>query len=79
MTKGERDAVYSLKNDNSIIVKETDKGSGTERTTLKSQKTNSMIRMFIRNLQEMWKVLMRKSSKLSSKKSEIGKILATTH
>ena len=27
MTKGERDAIYSLKNDNSIIIKETDKGS----------------------------------------------------
>ena len=27
MTKGERDAVYSLKNDNSIIIKEADKGS----------------------------------------------------
>ena len=27
LTKGERDAVYSLKNDNSIIIKEADKGS----------------------------------------------------
>ena len=27
MTKGERDAIYSLKNDNSIIIKEADKGS----------------------------------------------------
>ena len=35
--------------------------------------------MFIRNLQEMRKVLLRKSSKLSSKKSGIGEILATTH
>ena len=26
-TKGKRDAVYSLKNDNSIIIKEADKGS----------------------------------------------------
>ena len=38
LTKGERDAIYSLKNDSSIIIKETDKGSavvsGTEMTTL---------------------------------------------
>ena len=27
LTKGERDAVYSLKNDNSVIIKEADKGS----------------------------------------------------
>ena len=27
LTKGGRDAVYSLKNDNSIIIKEADKGS----------------------------------------------------
>ena len=32
-----------------------------------------------RNLKEMWKVLLRKSSKLSSKKLEIGEILAGTH
>ena len=27
LTKGERDAIYSLKNDSSIIIKEADKGS----------------------------------------------------
>ena len=52
---------------------------GTEMTTLESQKTNLMIKMFIRNLLEMRKVLLKKSSKLFSKKSEIGEILATTH
>ena len=79
LTKGERDALYFLKSNNSIIIKEADKWSGTDRTTLKRQRTNSMIKMFTRNLQEMWKVLLRKLSKLSSKKSEIGEILATIH
>ena len=83
LTKGERDAVYSLQNDNSVIIKEADKGclqflSGTERTALKRQKANSMIKMFISNLQEVWKVLLRKSSKLSSN-SEIGEMLPTIH
>ena len=38
-----------------------------------------MIKMFTRNLQEIWKVLLRKSSKQSSSKSEIGDISAKTH
>ena len=41
LTKGERYAVYSLKNDNAIIIKEADKvlqlSSGTEKTTLRRQ------------------------------------------
>ena len=76
---GERDAAYSLENDNSIIIKETDKGSAVvvwdREDYLKWQKTNLMIKMFVRNLQEMWKVFLRKSSKLSS---EIGDISDNT-
>ena len=83
MTKGERDAVYSLKSDNSVIIKEAHKESavvsGTEMTSLERQKTNLMIKMFTRNLLEMWKFLLKKSSKLFSKKSEIEEILATAH
>ena len=68
LTKGERNVVYSLKNDDTIIIKAADKGSAVELDT----------NIFIRNLQEMWKILLRKSLKLLSKKSEIGQI-ATAH
>ena len=57
LTKGERDAVYSLQNDNSVIIKEADKGclqflSGTERTALKRQKANSVIKNVYKQLTE---------------------------
>ena len=82
MTKGERDAVYSLKNDNSIIIKETDKGSAVvvwdRDDYLRETKNQLNDKMFIRNLLEMCKVLLKKPSKLSSKKLEIREILATT-
>ena len=72
MTKGERDAVYSLKNDNSIIIKETDKGSAVvvwdRDDYLRETKNQLNDKMFIRNLLEMCKVLLKKPSKLSSKK-----------
>ena len=42
--------------------------SGTEMTTLEGQKTSLVIKMLIRNLLEMWKALLKKSSKLFSKK-----------
>ena len=80
LTKGERDAIYSLKNDSSIIIKEADKGSAVvvwDRDDYLKQKNNLTIKMFKKNLLEMWKVLLKKSSK--PKNSEIREILATTH
>ena len=47
-----RDAVYSLKNDDTIIIKEVNKGSIVVVWDRKRQKTNSMMKMFTRNLQE---------------------------
>ena len=38
-----------------------------------------MITIFLRNLHEIWKDLLRKSSKLFAKKSKIRNILATAH
>ena len=64
LTKGERDAVYSLKNDNSIIIKEADKRSAVvvwdREDYLKGAKNELNDKNIYRNLQEMWKVLLRK-------------------
>ena len=66
-----------------IIIKEADKGSAVvvseKNNYLKEAKTNLMIKMFTRNLQEMLKVILIESSNLYPKKAEIGEMLATTH
>ena len=53
LTKGERNALYSLRDDTSIIIKEADKDQmlsfGTERTTQRKQKNNLMIGKFSKN------------------------------
>ena len=83
MTKGGRDAVYSLENDNSILIKETDKGSAIvvwdRDDYLREAKTQLNDKNVYKYLAGNVEVLLKKSSKLSSKKSEIGEILATTH
>ena len=64
MTKGERDAVYSLNNDNTLIIKEADKESTVvawdREDYLKEAKNQLDDKMIINNLKEMWKVLFRK-------------------
>ena len=64
MTKGERDAVHSLKNDNTLIIKEADKESTVvawdKEDYLKEAKNQLDDKMIINNLKEMWKVLFRK-------------------
>ena len=83
MTKGGRDAVYSLENDNSILIKETDKGSAIvvwdRDDYLREAKNQLNDKIVYKDLNGNVEVLLKKSSKLSSKKSEIGEILATTH
>ena len=83
MTKGGRDAVYSLENDNSILIKETDKGSAIvvwdRDDYLREAKNQLNDKNVYKDLNGNVEVLLKKSSKLSSKKSEIGEILATTH
>ena len=83
MTKGGRDAVYSLENDNSILIKETDKGSAIvvwdRDDYLREAKNQLNDKIVYKDLTGNVEVLLKKSSKLSSKKSEIGEILATTH
>ena len=83
MTKGGRDAVYSLENDNSILIKETDKGSAIvvwDRDDYLREAENQLNdKNVYKDLNGNVEVLLKKSSKLSSKKSEIGEILATTH
>ena len=83
MTKGERDAFYSLKNDNSIIIKEDDKES-----TVAVWDRDGYIREARNQLNDknIYKELTRdvegpleKVIKTVLKKSEIGEILATTH
>ena len=83
MTKGEIDAVYSLKNDNSIIIKEDDKESTVavwDRDDYIREARNQL------NDKNIYKELTRdvvgpleKVIKTVLKKSEIGEILATTH
>ena len=64
LTKGERDVVYSLKNNNSVIIKETFKGPAfvvwDRDGYLKEAKTQVNEKMFIWYLKEMWKVLLSK-------------------
>ena len=83
MTKGGRDAVYSLENDNSILIKETDKGSAIvvwdRDDYLREAKNQLNDKNVYKDLTGNVEVLLKKSLKLSSKKSEIGEILATTH
>ena len=83
MTKGGRDAVYSLENDNSILIKETDKGSAIvvwdRDDYLREAKNQLNDKNVYKDLTGNVEVLLKKSSKRSSKKSEIGEILATTH
>ena len=83
MTKAGRDAVYSLENDNSILIKETDKGSAIvvwdRDDYLREAKNQLNDKNVYKDLNGNVEVLLKKSSKLSSKKSEIGEILATTH
>ena len=83
MTKGGRDGVYSLENDNSILIKETDKGSAIvvwdRDDYLREAKNQLNDKIVYKDLTGNVEVLLKKSSKLSSKKSEIGEILATTH
>ena len=83
MTKGGSDAVYSLENDNSILIKETDKGSAIvvwdRDDYLREAKNQLNDKNVYKDLTGNVEVLLKKSSKLSSKKSEIGEILATTH
>ena len=83
MTKGGRDAVYSLENDNSILIKETDKGSAIvvwdRDDYLREAKNQLNDKIVYKDLTGNVEVLLKKSSKLSSKKSEIGEILVTTH
>ena len=83
MTKGERDSVYSLKNDNSIIIKEADKVSAVvvwdKEDYLKEVKNQLNDKNVCKELTGDVEGPLEKSSKLSSKKSEIGEILATTH
>ena len=75
MTKGGRDAVYSLENDNSILIKETDKGSAIvvwdRDDYLREAKTQLNDKNVYKYLAGNVEVLLKKSSKLSSKKSEI--------
>ena len=64
LTKGERDVVYSLKNNNSVIIKETFKGPAfvvwDKDGYLKEAKTQVNEKMFMWYLKEMWKVPLRK-------------------
>ena len=67
LTKSERDVVYSLKNDDSKIIKGADKVSAVvvwDREDHLKEAKNQLESWRCGN-QEMWKVLLRKSSKLS--------------
>ena len=59
LTKGEGNALYSLREDTSIIIKKADKGSGVvvwdKEDYLGEAKKNSMIRKFTNNLEEILK------------------------
>ena len=52
LTMSERDVVYLLKNNNTIIIKEADVYAAVV-WDREDHQTNSMIKMFVKNLQEM--------------------------
>ena len=62
MTKGGRDAVYSLENDNSILIKETDKGSAIVVWDRDDYLNDKIV---YKELTGNVEVLLKKSSKLS--------------
>ena len=81
MAKGERDAVYSLKNDNSIIIKKADKGSAVlvwdREDYLKEAKNQLNDKNVYKELIGNVEGPLEKIIKTVLKK--IGEILATTH
>ena len=84
MTKGERDAVYLLKNDNSVIIKEADKWSAVivrdRDDYLREAKNQLNDKNVYQELTEDVEGPLEKIIKTVLKKiSEIREILATAH